>query len=359
MSIAAHVDGPLDAARLHEADVLVLAHPSDPRWERTVGGSPLLSDDELDAIEAFVHDGGGLIVLGEEEQDKYANNLNALLARFGIRIASDALSDYESNDGAPHWVLGELARSARDGVDLLARVRSACFYRAGRLELSNGAGVLARSSPTASVPGAALLAVTEHGAGRVVVAADSDLFGDDCIASRDHADLWCNLVLWAAGGAFRAAGDRRRVGRCRRPALGGAARRRRRHTHLPGAGRLDRPRDARPRRAGVRRRARRRGGRAACSRTSSTSASTSTRSSPTCRRGSPAASSARTSPRRSTRFTRSSVARTASSTSSSSGCTRRTARATRAWRRSSSASRGRPGSPTSSASASTTRSSSR
>jgi len=203
VAIAAHVAGPLDAARLRETDVLVLAHPSDPRWERTVGGSPLLSDAELDAIEVFVRDGGGLIVLGEEEQDKYANNLNALLGRFGIRIASDALSDYERNDGAPHWVLPELSRSARDGVDLLARVRSACFYRAGRLELSNGAGVLARSSPTASAPGAPLLAVTEHGAGRVVVAADSDLFGDDCIDSRDHADLWCNLVLWAAGGAFR------------------------------------------------------------------------------------------------------------------------------------------------------------
>jgi hypothetical protein len=45
-------------------DVLVLAHPSDPHWERMVpGGSPLLSGGELGAIEAFVRDGGGLIVL--------------------------------------------------------------------------------------------------------------------------------------------------------------------------------------------------------------------------------------------------------------------------------------------------------
>ncbi|MDX6677023.1 MAG: hypothetical protein QOE31_1075 [Solirubrobacteraceae bacterium] len=203
IAVSAHVGGPLDGAALRDADVLVLAHPSDARWERTVGGSPLLGEQELDAIEAFVHAGGGLVVLGEEEHDKYANNLNALLHRFGIHIASDAISDYEHNDGAPHWVLGELVAGARDGVDLLARVRSACFYRSGRLELHNGAGVLARSSPTASSAGAPLLAVAEHGAGRVVVAADSDLFGDDCLASRDHADLWCNLVLWAAGGAFR------------------------------------------------------------------------------------------------------------------------------------------------------------
>ena len=199
-----HLAGPLDAAALADADVLVLAHPSAARWERTVpGGSPVLSVAELDAIEAFVDAGGGLVVLGEEEQDKYENNLNALVERFGITIASDAISDYASSDGAPHWVLADLTDGTLDGVDLLARVRSACFYRAGRLEASNGAVALARSSPTASTPGATLLAATEHGAGRVVVAADSDLFGDDCLASRDHEDLWCNLVLWAAGGAFR------------------------------------------------------------------------------------------------------------------------------------------------------------
>jgi hypothetical protein len=212
LDVVAHVAGPLDAAALRDADVLVLAHPSDGRWERTVpGGSPLLSAAELDAIEAFVRGGGGIVVLGEEEQDKYANNLNALLDRFGIQIASDAVSDYEHHDGAPHWVLAELAAAAgagagggrRDGVDLLARVGSACFYRAGRLELRNGARALASASATASAPGAALLAATEHGAGRVVVAADSDLFGDDCLARHDHKDLWCNLVQWAAGGAFR------------------------------------------------------------------------------------------------------------------------------------------------------------
>ena len=41
--VVAHVAGPLDADALAAADVLVIAHPSDPRWERTVpGGSPLL-----------------------------------------------------------------------------------------------------------------------------------------------------------------------------------------------------------------------------------------------------------------------------------------------------------------------------
>jgi hypothetical protein len=206
LDVAPHLAGPLDEDALARADVLVLAHPSDARWERTVpGGQPRLSDAELAAIERFVTAGGGLVVLGEEEHDKYDNNLNARLERFGIAIANDAVSDYEHHGGAPHWVLAEVAAAdARaGGVDVLARVRSACFYRAGRLELANGARPLARAARTASSPGATLLAATDHGAGRVVVAADSDLFGDDCLREHDHEALWCNLVQWAAGGAFR------------------------------------------------------------------------------------------------------------------------------------------------------------
>src|SRR5262249_20283129 len=182
----------------------VLAPPSDAAWERVVpGGSPKLTDDELAAIEAFVRAGGGLIVLGESEQAKYGDNLNELLTPFGIQIANDTVSDYERHHSSPHWVLADL-QQPEDGVDLLARVHEACFYRAGTLEAGD-ARVLARAGATSSAPGAPLLAVTEYGAGRVVVAADSDLFGDDCLGDLDHEALWLNLVHWAAGGAFRRA----------------------------------------------------------------------------------------------------------------------------------------------------------
>ena len=62
--------------------------------------------------------------------------------------------------------------------------------------------MIARTSPTASPPQAPLAAVTEHGDGRVVVLADSDLFGDDCIGELDNESLWLNLVYWAAQPAF-------------------------------------------------------------------------------------------------------------------------------------------------------------
>jgi hypothetical protein len=190
-------------ARLGDAAALVIAHPSDPKWEATTGhGSPRFDPEELDAIEAFVRDGGGLVVLAETEQDKYGNNVNELLARFDLRVDNATVQDYEHHHGgAPSWVLADLVRDG-GGPDLLARVEAACFYRAGTLALGNGARVIARTHPTAAPPAAPLAAVSEHGAGRVAVLADSDLFGDDCIGALGHEQLWLNLLYWVAGPAF-------------------------------------------------------------------------------------------------------------------------------------------------------------
>ena len=79
--------------------------------------------------------------------------------------------------------------------------------------------MIARTHDSASVPNAPLLAVTEHGEGRVAVLADSDLFGDDCIDDLDHRDLWLNLVYWAAGAGLSQPRRLRRVRRRGRPRL--------------------------------------------------------------------------------------------------------------------------------------------
>ncbi len=198
--VACNTEGPLAAGALAPYDVLVIAHPSESRWERTTGsGSPRFGPEELDAIEAFVRDGGGLIVLGETEQEKYGNNVNELLARFGLRLENDTVQDYQHHLNAPSWILAELGDGGRGREgDLLARVRSACLYRATTISTSNGARVLARSHATASVPHAPLIVAASHGKGHVIVVADSDLFGDDCIDQLDHRTLWLNLVYWSA-----------------------------------------------------------------------------------------------------------------------------------------------------------------
>jgi hypothetical protein len=194
-TVTAHTGGALDAGTLQDTDVLVIAHPSGERWERTTGqGSPILTGAELDAVEAFVSAGGGLVVLAEEEQDKYGNNLADLLARFGVTIEHTTVRDPgNAHRGVATWVLGE--RATGDG--LLAGVKAACFYRSGVLA-ADGATVLFATSPAADPAGAPLAVALPYGRGRVVVFADSDLFGDDSIEDYDHRRLWGNVVTWAA-----------------------------------------------------------------------------------------------------------------------------------------------------------------
>ncbi|GGO73454.1 DUF6421 family protein [Nonomuraea cavernae] len=206
-TVTARTEGELSAEALQDQDVLVIAHPSGERWERTTGsGSPVLSAAELDAVEAFVAEGGGLVVLAEEEQDKYGNNLAELLARFGVGIEHTTARDpAHAHRDVATWVLAE--RATTDG--LLAGVRTACFYRAGVLVPGADATVLFATSPAAAPAAAPLAVALRHGRGRVVVFADSDLFGDDSIDDYDHRRLWGNVVTWAARvPAATASGDR-------------------------------------------------------------------------------------------------------------------------------------------------------
>ena len=145
----------------------------------------------------------------------------------GSRSRTRTVQDYEHHRDGP--VLGarrprrrRLRRRARPPTSSPAS-QPACFYRAGTLALANGAP---RPRPhltdRLARRGARSLAVTEHGAGRVVVLADSDLFGDDCIGELDHAPLWLNLVYWAAAARLRRRRRRVDVRRRRRPRLGRA-----------------------------------------------------------------------------------------------------------------------------------------
>ena len=199
--VAVHASGPLDAAALSAADVLVLAHPSDPAWEGTLGGSPRLSAKEVDAVEEFVGRGGGLLVLGETEQRKYGDNLNDVLARFGVRLENTTVFDYPGSPEAPTWVPGA-ADPAAAAPALLHLVRETRFYRAGSLSAATPGAVLLRAGARAAPAGAALMAAVTRGRGRVVVVADSDLFGDDFVARHDHLQLWLNVFYWLAWPAF-------------------------------------------------------------------------------------------------------------------------------------------------------------
>ncbi|MCX6397073.1 MAG: DUF6421 family protein [Propionibacteriales bacterium] len=208
LRVGAHREGPLDQAVLAAVDVLVIAHPSESRWEKTDGRSPVFSPAELDAIESWVRRGGGLVVMGETEQDKYGTNLGDLVSRFGITFQSTTVYDYvHQHADNPAWVLGQAGPDRRlVRSDLLARVRQAAFYRSGTLHHDERACTVLRTSANADPAAATLMAASTADLGRVVVLADSDLFGDDCLGDLDHRDLWVDTVTWAAHAALARTG---------------------------------------------------------------------------------------------------------------------------------------------------------
>ena len=202
--VAALTDA-FSAKTLGDAEVLVIDHLADAKAERVMGDlPPVLTDAEIDAVEAYVAAGGGLIVFAECEQDTYGNNLNDLLARFGVHVDSTLV--HESADGGRRhhhnatWVLGEIPTGHGQGI--LAGVDQLCFYRAGVIDISGNpqAQVLASSSATAHPAQRPLAVALRHGQGRVVVLTDSDLVGDDSIDELDHARFWTNIVTWASAG---------------------------------------------------------------------------------------------------------------------------------------------------------------
>lgn len=186
----------LDATALSEVDVLVLPHPCDARWERTTSSSsPALAPAEIDAIHEFVRAGGGLLVITEYEHAKYGDNLNELLLPTGLRIENGTAFDHSAcvHENA-EWIL---ARSFEE-TPLAHGVERVCFYRAGWCHAEDGASLAWRTSPRACPPGAGLIGTAPLGKGRVALATDSVLFGDEHLSDFDHLQLWFNLIYWLA-----------------------------------------------------------------------------------------------------------------------------------------------------------------
>lgn len=200
-ALIVHANGFITDEALAGFDVLVIPHAADDEWEKTTGvGSPQLTTAEIESIEAFVIAGGSLIILAETEQPKYGNNFAILAERFGILILNTTVQDpMNSFKEVPTWILADLFASQK--YDLTAQVDQVCFYRAGALTTlpSTKVEIIAQSSANASPANAVLMMTTTAGTGRVIVVADSDLFGDDSINDFDHRQLWINIMTWAAG----------------------------------------------------------------------------------------------------------------------------------------------------------------
>jgi len=198
-TVARNVAQPLDPGALSDADVLVLPHPGDSRWERTTSrGSPALSDAEIEAIQTFVRAGGGLLVITECEHDKYGDNLNDLLAPTGVHIENGTAFDNSAHvHENPEWLLAE----PNGNTPLAHGVVRACFYRSGWCVTEGESAIAWRTSAQACPPHAGLIVTAPLGAGRIAVVNDSVLFGDERLGDFHHEQLWLNLLHWLAAPA--------------------------------------------------------------------------------------------------------------------------------------------------------------
>lgn len=207
--VFAHKEGSLSKAVLSEVDVLILPHAATADWEHTVGyGSPVLAQEEISAIQEFVSNGGGLLVLGENEQAKYGNNFNELISRYGVKLSNETVQDPARNfKEVASWPKPEFPTLLLS--DFRFMVHEVVLYRTGTLELaSDFAGeVFLRTSESALPAQAAVAAAIRDGNGQVVVIADSDIFGDDSINDLDNAKLLLNVLGFLALGSQQASRD--------------------------------------------------------------------------------------------------------------------------------------------------------
>jgi hypothetical protein len=200
---------PLQRDLLAGADVLVLLHPCDPKWERTTSAnSPKLSPQEIVDVQDFVRAGGGLLVVTEYEHDKYGDNLNDLLSPCGLRIENATVLDTVAcAHNNPAWFFGE---PVAEGTPLAHFVTRACFYQAGTCVATGEALLAWRTTATATPQQAGVIGTAHLDEGRVVVVTDSLLFGDNHIREFGHLQLWRNIMYWCSAPTFARSGGQPR-----------------------------------------------------------------------------------------------------------------------------------------------------
>lgn len=140
--------------------------------------------EEIGAIESFVANGGGLVILGGRE---CREQVNPLIERFGISIEDKVLSQ----NNAYEFVLGAGNHEIFRFVNKYQQV----YLPSIRAE--NGSQIIATLPFLPANEG--VIAAREYGAGKVIVAADADFLNDRYLANYDNAQLGLNIINYALG----------------------------------------------------------------------------------------------------------------------------------------------------------------
>jgi len=201
-------EGRLTPALLANYDVIFLNLVDESR--------PNFTEDEIEAVRAFVHKGGGLFVIADHTNVyRHAEMTNPLLAPYGIEIRYEICVDV-----SPHtvsglgWILVTDVREHPVGEDVL----EFSLQTGGPVDGPGGVGFTSsggwgdkwnpemkegyygnwtKDPDEQSGPQAVVQAV-EYGGGRVFVVGDQNIFGDPYFLFLDNRGLALNAFEWLA-----------------------------------------------------------------------------------------------------------------------------------------------------------------
>ena len=204
----------LSEARLQGYDVLFINLVHDER--------PDFTDAEVEAIQAYVRGGGGLVVIADHTNVYYhAQRINRFLREMGVEVTyHSALESGDQSVAGLGWIaIEEMAdHPINAGVDMIS------FQTGGTMAEPSAEGAVATSrlsetgwgdfwdesqthgfygnwerdegEPQGDNP---VVVASEYGQGRVVVVGDQNIYGDAWLHFGDNFAHFMNIFEWAAG----------------------------------------------------------------------------------------------------------------------------------------------------------------
>ena len=128
---------PITYDKLKDYDVLIITNPSQD-----------ITDEEAQAIQQFVENGGGLFILGENYYNHvYYKSLNRVVAKYGIEFNNDELMDDDVNTGRAWFPLVGIYNLDHPAMKFLTADHQ-MYYSGDTLSVSGGVAWLIRGYET-------------------------------------------------------------------------------------------------------------------------------------------------------------------------------------------------------------------
>jgi hypothetical protein len=196
---------PITEKALAGVNVVLLANPSD----QAVGGNPPpphVTPADITTFTRYVRDGGGLIVMGNQENHNLeTRDLNQLLAKFGMQFTNLYTDAKKLELPAATPVIGGLRWAYYTGNLVALDPKSSAKPRS---LVNNDLTVKPLGGPRDQA--GCLLGVSEPGKGRVVLVTDAGCISNDALSEKgigpvaikgqDNAEIFRRLAAWAAHG---------------------------------------------------------------------------------------------------------------------------------------------------------------